>query len=160
MKTFIKSATGSLLLLLFVYGSGCKKDEDPGLLVEKQILKFTDFECSNVSWQFKPGYSGVAPNYYIASSQQELEKYITINCIPQIDFSRYVVLLGQRGFPTGVSLYDEKLEENNAEIVYTVTFMTQLTLVAQPIQYYAIIELPTDNRKKSIRVEEIIKDHE
>jgi hypothetical protein len=71
-----------------------------------------------------------------------------------------VVLLGQRGFPTGVSLYDEKLEENNAEIVYTVTFMTQLTLVAQPIQYYAIIELPTDNRKKSIRVEEIIKDHE
>jgi hypothetical protein len=159
MKGINLKSASCLFFLMVLSGTSCKK-EDPGLLVEKQILKFTDFECSNVSWQFKPGFSGVAPNYYIASSQQELEKYITINCIPQIDFSRYVVLLGQRGFATGVSLYDEKLEENNTEIVYTVTFMTQLTLVAQPIQYYAIIELPSDNMRKSIRVEEIIKDHE
>ena len=121
------------------------------MLIEIQGLKFTDFGCSSAVWYIKPEYSD---KHYVINSQQELEKYISINCIPQIDFSKYILLMGVKGFTTGVSQYNEKIEENNIEIVYTITFLTNEATVAQGIAYHSIIEKPS--KPKSIRFEEIV----
>jgi hypothetical protein len=152
----LKTAIG--FLVLFMMGTGCEKEKekDPGEFTEKQILKFSDFGCSNIF--LKPAYIRNYHNHYVVTSQKSLEKYTytTSDCIPQIDFSKYIVIIGSRGFSTGVSLYNEKAEENNVEIVYTVTFLTNDATVALGIQYHAVIEKPSG--QKNIRVVEIVKD--
>jgi hypothetical protein len=77
--------------------------------------------------------------------------------MPQIDFNEYVVIIGSKSFSTGVSLFDEKVEENNKKIVYTITFLTDLTMVASGAKYHAVLKKPSD--KKEIKVVEIVKDH-
>jgi hypothetical protein len=152
-KIILKIAIG--FLFLFITGAGCEREEDPGEFTEKQILKFSDFGCSDVLWHFKPGYSNT---HYIVNSQQELEKYITGDCIPQIDFSKYILIIGHRINTTGIARVDEKLEENNSEVVYTISILKNIAQVAQGISYHAIIEKPS--AQKNIRVEVIVKDHE
>jgi hypothetical protein len=157
MKTKrLKLLTVFLLLLplcVVLLGAGCEKDEEIGIFSEKEFLKFSDFGCENSVWNFKAGYSN---NYYTINSQQELSNYININCIPQINFNEYFVIIGSKSFTTGVSLFDEKVEENNKEIVYTITFLTDDTFVASGAKYHAVIKRPSE--KKEIRVVEIVKD--
>ena len=156
-RTILK--TSFILLLpiaigISLMGAGCEKEEEAGEFIEKEFFKFSDFGCEYEPWHLKPGYVN---NHYIITSQQELEKYINSDCIPQIDFNEYFVIIGSKGFSTGVSLFDEKVEENNKKIVYTITFLTDLTMVASGAKYHAVIKKPSN--KKEIKVVEIIKDH-
>ena len=157
MKTKKLKLLARFLLLLplcvALFGSGCEKEEDEEL-TEIELLKFSDFGCENYSWNFKPGYYD---NYFVISSQQELSNYINSDCTPQIDFNEYVVIIGSKSFTTGVSLFEEKVEENNKKIVYTITFLTDFTMVASSAKYHAVIKKTSD--KKEIKVIEIVKDH-
>ncbi|SHI82159.1 hypothetical protein SAMN05444280_106116 [Tangfeifania diversioriginum] len=157
MKTKKIELLASFLLLLPICAallmSGCEKEEDEEL-TEIELLKFSDFGCENYTWNFKPGYSN---NYYIINSQQKLSVYINSDCMPQIDFNEYVVIIGSKSFTTGVSLFEEKVEENNKKIVYTITFLTDLTTVASGAKYHTVIKKPSN--KKEIKVVEIVKDH-
>lgn len=157
MKTTILKIS-TFILLFALIGAGCEKekvkDEEPGESSPKEFFKFSDFGCGNLIWNFKVGYSN---NYYVINSQQELSSYMNSDCIPQIDFNIYFVVIGDKRFSTGVSLFEEKVEENNKEIVYTVTFLTHLTTVAQSVKYHAVIKKTYD--KKEIKVIEFVKDH-
>ena len=153
MKTTILKISAFLLLFSLI-GAGCEKEEEIGAFSEKEFLKFSDFGCENSAWNFKPGYYN---NYYTINSTQELSNYINSDCIPQIDFNEYFVIIGSKSFTTGVSLFDEKVEENNIEIVYTITFLTDDTFVASGAKYHAVIKKPSG--KKEIKVVEIVKDH-
>jgi hypothetical protein len=143
-----------LPLCVVILGAGCEEDEEIVELSEKGFLKFSDFGCENIVWNFKAGNSN---SYYTVNSQQELSNYINSDCNPQIDFNKYFVIIGSKSFPTGVSLFDEKVEENNKEIVYTITFLTDDTFVASGAKYHAVIKKPSG--KKEINVVEIVKDH-
>lgn len=151
--------TGILFLLLSLTGAGCEDDDndDNGKLIEREFYKFSDFGCENISWHLKSEYE---QNHYVISSLQELEGYIESDCTPQIDFSKYIVIIGSKSFTTGVSVYDEKVEENNSEIVYTVTFLTNEATVAQRVNYHVVVEKPTGLENKKIRVVELVIDHE
>jgi len=157
MKTKKLKLLTSFLLLLplcaVMLAFGCEKEEDEEL-TEIELLKFSDFGCENYTWNFKPGYSN---NYYIINSQQELSNYINSDCMPQIDFNEYVVIIGSKSFTTGVSLFDEKVEGNNKKIVYTITFLKNDATVASGAKYHAVIKKPSN--KKEIKVVEIVKDH-
>jgi hypothetical protein len=156
MKTAILKIS-ALLLLFSLMGAGCEKEEEAGEFIEQEFFKFSDFGCENEPWHLKSGY---ANNYYIITSQQELEKYTESDCIPQIDFANYTVLIGNKMFSTGIDHYDEKVEENNAEIVYTVTFYTNIAAVAQGVTYHVVIENPTGRKNKNVRIVEDVKDQE
>jgi hypothetical protein len=80
-----------------------------------------------------------------------------MKCTVQIDFSNYTLLIGSKTFSTGASLYDEKVEENNSEIVYTVTFLEGYTQSTSVVNYYVIIE---NSSGKDIRIEEAFKEPE
>jgi hypothetical protein len=141
-----------LPLCVILFGTGCEEDE--GEFLEIEFLKFNDFGCENFTWNFKTGYYN---NYYVINSQIELNRYINSECIPQIDFKEYVVLIGSKSFTSGVYLIHEKVEENNKVIVYTITFLTDDTTVPSGAKYHAVIKKPTG--KKVIKVVEIVKDH-
>ncbi|MDE5423110.1 hypothetical protein L3073_12900 [Ancylomarina sp. DW003] len=144
-----------LLILIYLsvsLGVGCDKSKGDSEFVKKDFLKFSDFGCKDVLWNLKPEYSG---SHYIISNQSELEEYITSECIPQIDFTKYIVLIGNKHFTTGTSLYDEKVEESNSEIVYTVTFLTNEAAVVIGVNYHVVIERSSIN--KNIKIIETTK---
>jgi|GEM_PF-2996329 len=150
----------AIILLLSLMGAGCDDNDNRNSddeLIEKEFYKFSDFGCESIFWYMKSEYE---QNHYVISSQQELEGYIESGCIPQIDFSKYIVIIGNKRFTTGVSSYDEKVEENNSEIIYTITFLTNITAVAQGVNYHTVIEKPKNWENKNVRVVEFIIDHE
>jgi len=149
-STFLRISIFILLVAL----AGCKKDDKNGGFVEKEFLKFSDFGCDNGLWRLKPNYAG---HYYIISTMPELQEHVMSDCVPSIDFTKYVVLIGIKSFTTGASLYDEKVEERETEIVYTVTFKTNNATVLGSVSYHVVIEKPKDSDPKNIRIVEQIK---
>jgi hypothetical protein len=143
--------TGVALLLLIFTVNGCKKEKGPGEFTEKQFFRFSDFGCMSVSYE--PEYKN---NQYLVTSQADLETILTNDCTPQIDFNKYFVLIGHKGFTTGASIDEEKVEENSEEIVYTITFVTNATTAAQDIYYHVVIELPAV--QKTIRIVEAVRE--
>ena len=135
-------------------GVGCEKKEKNEEFTEKEFFKFSDFGCEDIPWYIKPGY---ANNHYVITTQQELEKHIEINCIPQIDFDKYFVVIGSKSFTTGVSIVDEKVEENNIEVIYTITFLTNNAAVALGLSYHIVIKKTVNKSDKNIEILEIIK---
>ncbi|MGQ1786522.1 hypothetical protein [Saccharicrinis sp. GN24d3] len=143
----------SFLLLPVLMGAGCQKEYlEEDVLIPAEFYKFADFGCEHHIWHLKMGHTN---NYYIINSQEELEKYITTDCLPQIDFSEYIIILGSKSFAAGASLLHEKVEANNEELVYTVTFLTDNSAVAAGAKYHIVVPMPYN---KDIKVVEVIKD--
>jgi len=147
----------TLFLLPFLMGAGCQKDEE--ILEELEfvpivIQKFADFGCEHQSWKIKAGY---ANDYYIINSAEDLNKYIEYECKPDIDFSKYIVILGNKGFSTGTSLVSEKVEENNVELVYTLTFSKGFSMDAPSVKYHIVIPIPYN---KDIKLVEVVEQKE
>ena len=154
---FLRLVTIFLLLLplcVVLLGAGCDDDND-GEYTEIEFFKFSDFGCENDnSWSLNDGYED---ENYIVTSQQEFDKIVNMECSPQIDFLSYTILAGSKQFSNGVSIYEEKVEENNSEIVYTVTFLTDDSTVALKVSYYVIIKKTS---AKNIRIVEVVKETE
>jgi hypothetical protein len=154
MKTLINKA-GLVILFIFIMGAGCEKNIQEGEYSEIEFLKFSDFGCqSDNSWYLNTGCGG---GNYIITSLQDFEKCVTIECNPEVNFSSFFVLVGSKQFSSGVSIYNEKVEENNLEVVYTITFLPDDSDIAQKIKYYVIIKKPSQN--KNIRIVEVIKEN-
>ncbi len=89
-------------------------------------------------WQLKTEFQN---NYFIFNSEKELKKHISYNCSPEIDFSKYIIIIGSKGFVSGASLMSEIVEENNHELIYMLTFSASYTMVASDVKYHIVIPL-------------------
>jgi len=157
MKTKKLKLLTTLLLLLplcvVLLGAGC--DDDDGEYTEIELYKFSDFGCENDNqWSLNTGYYN---DNYIITSQEEFEEIVNLKCTVDIDFSNYTLLIGSKTFGSGASLYDEKVEENNSEIVYTVTFREDDSQATSLVNYHVVIE---NSSGKDIRIEEAFKESE
>lgn len=155
MKIFIIK-TGIFIFLLLMIGSSCERNKKEGLYEEIEFLKFSDFGCGNdYSWYLNTQYGD---GNFVITSIKDFEKYVTIDCNPQIDFSNYTLLIGVKQFNSGASLYEEKVEENNSELVYTIIFLKDISTVVVGINYHVLIKKPS--KDKNIRIVEIVKETE
>lgn len=156
MKTTVLKIS-IIFLLLSLMGAGCEKDEEIEKFTEKEFFKFSDFGCENEPWHLKSEYVN---NHYIITSQQEFEKYIESDCTPQIDFTKYLVIVGSKSFTTGASIYKENVEENATKLVLTITFLKNISTVAIGLSYHVVIKRKLGENDKSVEVIEIVKEHE
>lgn len=150
--TFFK--TSCILCFFSLAVCGCEKSDENQEFSEKKFFKFSDFGCENIPWHLKQGF---ANNHYVITSQQELEKYIEIDCSPQIDFTKYIVILGSKSFTTGATIYNESIEESSSKIIYTVTFLTDISTVAIGLSYHVVIKKTPEEGDKNIKFIENIK---
>ncbi len=157
MKPKILKLLSILLLLPFcivLLGTGCEKDEDNSEYTEIGFFKFSDFGCENNNqWNMDNEYKD---KNYVIKSQNEFEEIVNIECLTQIDFSTYIVLIGNKGFTTGAFVDNEEIKVNNSKIVYTVTLSKNDATVPSRVYYHAIIEKP--DTKKEIEVVTIVKE--
>jgi hypothetical protein len=144
-----------LLCGIFVLSTfSCKKEK--GNFEPIEIKKITDFGCDDCYLLLKPEYSN--DTYYVIYSEDNFTKYLKYipgENIPSIDFEKYFLIIGAKWFGTGAEILEEKAETNNIEIVYHVTFLTDISAVALGISYHAFIEKPV--KEKAVRVEITIK---
>ena len=153
MKTIVFKI-GLLMLFILMVRTGCEKTNENGEYADVEYFKFSDFGCeTGDSWYLRPGY--VVKNYIIRS-QQEFEECIAIECNPQIVFSNFVLLIGVKLFNSGALLFNEMVQENNSEVIYTITFLKDESTVALGIPYHSIVRKPLNG--KSIRIVEIVKE--
>lgn len=151
MKTIRKILflCGIIILTAFSCEKEKEDESDFGLI---EIKKITDFGCDDCSIILKPEY--VNNGYYIIYSENEFNKYVkyvTGENIPTIDFEKYFLIIGVKQFSSGVEILKEKAEENNIEIIYYVTFLTNDSTVALSVGYHAFFEKPI--KEKVVRVE-------
>ncbi|NOU61070.1 hypothetical protein [Marinifilum caeruleilacunae] len=118
-------------------------------LEEIDFLKFSDFGCENAEWYANPELSDT---FRIVNSIEELDRYIRINCIPQIDYSRYSLIIGNQFYPHGMEFIDEKVEESNSRIVYTLTYRKYESLIFEVsnINYHFVVKTPPQQKKLEV----------
>ena len=133
------------MLTIIIISGGCEDNFDDSEYTEIEFFKFSDFGCdSDSQWSLNRDYRD---ELNIITSQTEFDKIVDPECSPQIDFTKYVVLAGMRGFSTEAYFYDEKVEENNSTIVYTVTFSVTEATRPSVVFYYVIINKPAGKKK-------------
>lgn len=148
-----------VILFVSIYFTSCEKDKEnveAGDFKPIEVKKISDFECDDCSVTLKPEYAN--NGYYVIYSENDFTKYVkyvTGENIPSIDFEKYFLIIGVKQFTSGAEVLEEKAEENNIEIVYYVTFLTDDTTVALGVGYHAFLEKPI--KEKAVSVEEIIK---
>ena len=144
-KSIFPNASILCMLAIIIISGGCEDNFDDSEYTEIEFFKFSDFGCDNDNqWSLNHDYRD---ELNIINSQTEFDKIIDIECSPQIDFSKYVVLAGMRGFSTYAFFHDEKVEENNSTIVYTVSFAVTDATSLSAVSYYVIIDKPTGKKK-------------
>ena len=157
MKTILKILFLCGIIVLTAFS--CEKDKEnveAGDLEPIDIKEITDFGCDNCSITLKSEY--VNNGYYVIYSENGFNKYVqyvTGENIPSIDFNKYFLIIGVKQFTSGAEILQEKAEENNIEIVYYVTFLTDDSTVAVGVGYHAFLEKPI--KEKAVRIEMIIE---
>jgi len=156
MKTIKKIILLCGIIVLTAFS--CEKEkEDADDLEPIEIKKITDFGCDDCSIILKPEY--VNNGYYMIDSENDFNKYVkyaTGENIPSIDFEKYFLLIGTKSIEGGGSITDEKAEENNIEIIHTITITRDDTHIAGiTLKYHAFLEKPI--KEKAVRVEIIIE---
>ena len=128
-------------ILLIIFCNGCEKEEDNAFF-EGEFMKFSDFGCETINWHFQPEYT---KNYYVINSQSEMDNIFIADCQPNIDFDKYTLIAGIKRFSSGATFLEENIVESSSDIIYTVTFLTDISMVAIGVPYHVIIE---ENNKK------------
>ena len=139
-----------LCISVFFLVLGCEENIDKGESQLLQIKKITDFGTEQSRISLKPEY--INGNYYVIESESEFTKYVTGENLPSIDFDNYFLIIGVRQFTSGASIVEEKAEENNVEIIYTVTFQTDATTVALGLLYHAFISKPAIKKETVVNL--------
>ena len=124
-------------IIVFTAFSCDKENTDTGEFAPITIKKITDFDCDDCYLSLKPEY--INDTYYVIYTESDFTKYVTGENIPSIDFEKYFLIIGTKQFTSGAKILEEKAEENNVEIVYYVTFLTDDSTVALRVGYHAFL---------------------
>ena len=146
----------NLSKILFLFGIvtltafGC---EDDGEFEQIEFKKITDFDCNDCSISLKSEYFN--NDYYIIRSEESFLKYVDGVNIPVIDFNKYILIIGHKILSTDASVINEKVEENNIEILYTVSIRKNDATIPTAVIYYVFIEKANSGKDISVKFEEL-----
>ena len=144
-KIMIKS-----LFLIFLIGFiSCNKNDDCNSTDLVVTSLESEYGCNDTRYDLEIDLSN---NYAIIHSQQDFENKVTGNCIPEIDFSSFDLVIGKKGLSSGNSSIDYKLTRDcSNQITLIVTFNQSETMNAPNITYHALI--PKLGDEETVNVE-------
>lgn len=144
-----KNAIGKILLIgLLTICLSCQKESCSDNRGE--YLTISDFGCQENEINLKKEYNN---SYYIIEDSIMFNEYVDCKCNPQIDFSKYTMIIGNKSFTNGTHIESMKMKENCFRIKLEVVFDSRgLTDVAPILLYHAIIYKPINGQ--SIKVKE------
>ena len=135
-----------LIALIFISSFlSCKTDDDSGSPVwfTPNNLE-NEYGCVNTKYQMDIDLSD---DFTIIRSQESFDNLITGDCMPQIDFSTYDLLIGKKALTSGNTSIDYSLMKHpcNGQFYLQIDFLQNATAEAPNLTYHALIpKLNTD----------------
>ena len=98
-----------------------------------------EYGCVNTKYQME---IDLRENFTIIRSKAKFEQMVSGSCDVMIDFTKYDLLVGKKGFTNGNSRIEytllKRCDYKNLEL--TVTFFQNITTVAPNLTYHGLIE--------------------
>lgn len=96
------------------------------------------YGCANTAYQME---IDLTEDYTIIRSQTEFEEQVAGSCLPQIDFSKYSLVIGKKWLSNGLVSINYRLikECNKNKSILFVTFKTGMFTNAPNVTYHALI---------------------
>ena len=145
------------LLFLLVFSS-CHIDLDdegdcniPDILLLPNSLE-DEYGCSDTRFL----EVALSEDYALVRSQEEFEALVTgEECSPEINFTKYDLVIGKKGLPSGNASIDYELGYtcNRGELLLQVTFNQNDYLEAPNVTYHALIPKLSEGEYVSVELE-------
>ena len=128
-----------VVFLALVFVSSCSNDDDCSPVVLEITSLENEYGCINTPYGVDIDLS---ETFTIIRSQAIFDELVTGNCMPQIDFTMYDLLIGKKGLTNGFDsiVYDGLVKNcDNGQLSLTVTFTLNATTEAPNATYHALV---------------------
>jgi hypothetical protein len=151
MKRTFTLSPGLLLAASLSGCITCEGDSEPcadATLLTTSLEK--EYGCGDTRRQLSVSLN---QSYSVIRSQTEFDQQVTGNCQPQIDFTKYDLVIGNRGSMSGSSTiaYTYQRECETGQAVLHVVFRAGMTNDAPILTYHALV--PKLAPTETVRVE-------
>lgn len=130
----------SIAFLLVITANSCSNNDDECIPVTIVITSLeVEYGCVNTPYQLDIDLSD---DFVIITSQTVFDNLVTGDCMPEIDFEAYDLLIGKKGLTNGFDSinYDGLLKNcDNGQLSLTVTFVLNDTDEAPNATYHALV---------------------
>ncbi|MCF6361158.1 MAG: hypothetical protein L3J29_10410 [Cyclobacteriaceae bacterium] len=150
----MKIAQILVALMLMVGISSCNKDDDCTNIAVNITSLENEYGCTNTQYQLE---IDLTDNYIIIKNQLDFAEFVSGSCLPTIDFSTYDLVIGKKGFTSGISLIEYELIKNcnSGDLNLKVTFYQNVATVAPNLTYHSLI--PKMENQQELNVEILIE---
>ncbi|WP_298903036.1 hypothetical protein [uncultured Psychroserpens sp.] len=128
-----------VVILSFVLVSSCSDDDQCSPVVLDITSLENEYGCINTPYQMD---IDLTEEFIIIRSQEVFDDLVTGNCMPQIDFTAYDLLIGKKGLTNGFDsiVYDGLVKNcENGQLSLAVTFTLNATAEAPNVTYHALV---------------------
>ena len=129
----------SIAFLLVFMTNSCSNDDECSPATISITSLEVEYDCVNTPYQMDIDLSD---DFTIIRSQAVFDNLVTGDCMPQIDFDAYDLIIGKKGLTNGFQLIDyDGLVKNcdNGQLYLTVTFVLNATAEAPNATYHALV---------------------
>ncbi|WP_426490933.1 hypothetical protein [Hymenobacter sp. 102] len=139
MKRTVTLVAGGVLALLFTGCITCEGDTEPCADATLPVTSLEkEYGCGDTRRQLSVDLN---QTYTIIRNQPDFDRLVTGNCHPQIDFTKYDLVIGNKGTASGSSSisYAYKQECETGRRHLQVTFTAGMTNDAPILTYHALV---------------------
>jgi hypothetical protein len=143
-----------LFIVIFTVFVSCKKDND----CQSSNLDIKSLESEYGCVNTKYGLSiNLSDTYIIIRSQEEFENKVSGECIPNVDFSSYDLIIGKKQLTSGNSSIDYELirDCHISKLELKVTYNQNIATEAPNLTYHAL--LPKLGDEETVEVQILIE---
>lgn len=129
-----------LVIALILFNISCSDDD--GDVCRNEIIETTSLEneynCENTKSNLEIDLSD---DFIVITNQTDFENLVSGNCDPNIDFSRFDLIIGKEQLPSGNDSIDYKYSRNcnTNDYILEVTFNQNMLLIAPNITYHQLV---------------------
>lgn len=143
-----------LIIILFIGCISCHDDDDACTDISLNTTSLESaYNCNETKYQMD---IDLTDNYVIIRNSSDFDELVTGNCVPEIDFSMYDLVIGKKGLAHGNTSIDYELIEDctHGNQTLRVTFNQNETTEAPNLTYHSLI--PKLGEEQGVTVEIII----
>ncbi|RSK42199.1 hypothetical protein [Hymenobacter perfusus] len=151
MKQLFTLGTSAVYALLFTGCTTCGGDVEPCVSAPISITSLEkEYGCTNTPRQLSVN---LPQTYTVIRSQAEFDQQVTGDCHPQVDFTKYDLVIGNKGSSSGSSTitYAYQRECETGQSFLKVIFQAGMTNDAPILTYHALV--PKLAPAETVRVE-------
>jgi len=142
-----------IIITISIFLFSCEFDEDKDCLANTLDTHSLEeiYNCADTRHNTQIDLSD---NYIIIRSQSQFNNLVTGDCLPQINFSTYDLVIGKKGLTSGNETinYNYYYDCSLGNLVLEVEFIQNIASVAPNLTYHALIPKLGDEETVAVEI--------